>query len=280
MKEIYKVVDVSYKYPNGSTALEDVNLNIYKNEIVAILGPNGAGKTTLLKIMNGLVFPSSGEIYFEGKKLTDEILRNKELMKEFRRKVGFVFQNPDVMLFNPTVWEEVAFSPLHLYSKEKAIEKTDETLKNMKIYHLKDRHPYNLSGGEKKKVSISCILSVEPDVILMDEPTSALDPKSRLEVMDLIRSFKDSGKTVVIVTHDLNLACLADRCYVLNKKVIFDGKVKDLFSLNLDELNLDVPDVSKLFLKLKERGYDVDIPTTIDEAVDYLSKIMPQKNKK
>ena len=275
MKEIYKLVEVSYRYPNGSIALDNVSLNIYKNEIVAILGPNGAGKTTLLKILDGLVFPDKGEVYFEGRKLTEEILRDKNLMKEFRRKVGFVFQNPDVMLFNPTVWDEVAFSPLHLYSKEKAIEVTDKTLKDMKIYHLKDRHPYNLSGGEKKKVSISCILSIEPEVILMDEPTSALDPKSRAEIISLIKSFKDNGKTVVLVTHDINLACLADRCYVLNKKVIFEGKVKDLFSLNLDELNLDVPEISKLFIKLKNMGYSIDeIPITLDEAVEVLLKLL------
>ena len=145
----------------------------------------------------------------------------------------------------------------------------------MKIYHLKDRHPYNPSGGEKKEVSISCILSIEPEVILMDEPTSALDPKSRAEIIGLIKSFKDDGKTIVLVTHDINLACLADRCYVLNKKVLFEGNVKDLFSLNLDELNLDVPEISKLFIKLRNMGYSIDeIPVTLDEAVDVLLKML------
>ncbi|EHP88589.1 energy-coupling factor ABC transporter ATP-binding protein [Methanotorris formicicus] len=275
MKEIYKLIDVSYRYPNGVLALDNVNLSVYKNEIVAILGPNGAGKTTLLKILDGLVFPDKGEVYFEGRRLTDEILTNKELIMEFRRKVGFVFQNPDVMLFNPTVWDEVAFSPLHLYSKEKALEVTDKVLEDMKIYHLKDRHPYNLSGGEKKKVSISCILSVEPEVILMDEPTSALDPKSRIEVIKLIKSFKENGKTVILITHDVNITSLADRCYVLNKKIIFEGTPKELFSLDLDKLNLDVPDVSKLFIRLRNMGYNVgDIPLTINEAVDLLLKML------
>ncbi len=273
MKEVYKLIDVSYKYPNGVVALENVNLTIYKNEIVTILGPNGAGKTTLLKILDGLIFPSKGEVYFEGKLLTEKLLTDKKLMADFRKKVGFVFQNPDVMLFNPTVWDEVAYSPLHLYSKEKALEVTDKVLKDMKIYHLKDRHPYNLSGGEKKKVSIACILSIEPEVILMDEPTASLDPKSRNEVINLIKSFKEKGKTVILITHDVNIASLADRCYVLNKKIIFEGTPKELFSLDLDELNLDVPDVSKLFIKLKNMGYNInEIPLTVDEAVNLLTK--------
>lgn len=272
---IYELKNVFYKYPDGSLALEDVSMKIKKNEVVAILGPNGAGKTTLLKILDGLEFPQKGEVYFEGKKLTDEIFRNKELMKEFRRKVGFIFQNPDVMLFNPTVWDEFAFSPLHLYSEEEAIKITDNTLKKMNIYHLKDKHPYNLSGGEKKKVSISCILSISPEVILMDEPTAALDPKSKEYVKNLIKKFKDENKTVIFVTHDLDLVSLADRCYILNKKIIFEGKPKELFSLNLDELNLDIPEISKLFIKLKEQGYPInEIPLTVNEAVNILNQLI------
>ncbi|ENN95595.1 ABC transporter releated protein [Methanocaldococcus villosus KIN24-T80] len=271
--EIFKLKEVSYSY-GKNCVLEDINMEIYKNEILVILGPNGAGKTTLLKIIDGLIFPKKGEIYFKNIKITESLLHSKEFVREFRSKVGFVFQNPDLMLFNPTVWDEVLYTPLQIYDKEKAIKMAEKALKKLKIYHLKDRHPYNLSGGEKKKVAISSILSSDPEVILMDEPTASLDPKSRNELIDIILDLKKEGKTIIIVTHDLSLASLADRCYIINKRILFEGKVKDMFNLPLEEWNLDVPDITKLFLKLREMGYDVDIPINLKEALNIITKLI------
>ncbi|WP_421077423.1 energy-coupling factor ABC transporter ATP-binding protein [Methanothermococcus sp. Ax23] len=281
-KKIFELKNLSYKYPDGTLALSNINMNIYGGEILAIIGSNGAGKTTLLKILNGLEFPSSGEIYFEGKKLTEKVLMKKSSMKYFRSKVGFVFQDPDIMLFSPTVWDDVAFGPLHLYSKEKAVKITDKTLRDMNIYGLRDKHPYNISGGEKKKASIASVISIEPEIILMDEPTSYLDPKSKRYIINLIKKLNNEGKTIIFVSHDPNLVSIADRCYVLNKTIIFEGSPKDVFS-NIELLekeNLDVPEIAKLFKKIKDEFNDKlnidEIPNTVDEAYDLLKSILKQ----
>ncbi len=273
MKEIFKLKDVSYNYGNNKV-LDNINMEIYENEVLCILGPNGAGKTTLLKILDGLIFPQSGKVYFKGKELTENLLYDRDFIKEFRSSVSLIFQNPDVMLFNPTVFDEVIYTPTQLYGKERGAKIGYETLNRLNISHLKDRHPYNLSGGEKKKVCISCSLSVNPDVILMDEPTSSLDPKSKKELIDIIKKLKEENKTVVFVTHDLGLIGLSDRCYVINKSVIYEGDIKGIFDLNLDDLNLDVPDISKLFMELKNRGYDVDIPITVEDGIKILDKLI------
>jgi cobalt/nickel transport system ATP-binding protein len=280
---VFELKNVSYKYPDGTLALDNINMNIYRGEILAIIGSNGAGKTTLLKILNGLEFPNNGEVYFEGKKLTDRVISRKESMKYFRSKVGFVFQDPDIMLFSPTVWDDVAFGPLHLHSREKAEEITNKTLNDMGIFSLRDKHPYNISGGEKKKASIASVMSLEPEVILMDEPTSYLDPKSKKYVIDLIKNLNKDGKTIIFVSHDPNLVSIADRCYVLNKTIVFEGNPKDVFS-NIELLekeNLDVPDIAKLFRMIKNEFGNVvdfeDMPNTVDEAYNILKNILEQK---
>lgn len=281
-KKIFELKNISYKYPDGTLALNNVNMDIYNGEILAIVGSNGAGKTTLLKILNGLEFPSSGVVYFEGKKLTEKVIMKKNSMKYFRSKVGFVFQDPDIMLFSPTVWDDVAFGPLHLYSKEKAKDLTDKTLKDMNIYKLKDKHPYNISGGEKKKASIASVISIEPEVILMDEPTSYLDPKSKKYVIDLIKKLNNEGKTIIFVSHDPNLVSIADRCYVLNKTVVFEGSPKDVFS-NIELLekeNLDIPEITKLFKMIKNEFGDKlnidELPYTVDGAYKLILPILKQ----
>ncbi|XRO75057.1 energy-coupling factor ABC transporter ATP-binding protein [Methanocaldococcus sp. 28A] len=283
MKTLYELRNVSYYYPDGTVALEDVNLKIYDGEVVAIIGPNGAGKTTLLKILDALEFPQKGEVYFEGKKLSESLLNNKEFMSYFRKKVGLIFQDPDIMLFNPTVWDDIAFAPLHLYrDKEKAIEVTDKVINEMKLNHIKDKHPYNISGGEKKKSSIAAVMSIEPDVILMDEPTSYLDPKSRNYIINLIKNLKSKNKTIIFVSHDPNLITLADRCYILNKRLIAEGSPREIFN-NIELLeknNLDVPEITKLFKLLvndKDIGKKLNInnlPITVEEAYNILKFLL------
>ncbi|AEH07418.1 energy-coupling factor ABC transporter ATP-binding protein [Methanothermococcus okinawensis] len=276
---IFSLNNVGYTYPDGTVALENINMKIYKGEILAIIGSNGAGKTTLLKIIDGLEFPDSGEIYFEGEKLTEKKLRNKEFMKYFRSKVGFVFQDPDIMLFSPTVWDDVAFGPLHLYSKEEALDLTEKTIDELKITNLKDRHPYNISGGEKKKASIASVLSMIPDVILMDEPASYLDPRNKRYIKELIKELNKKSKTIVFVSHDPSLVSIADRCYVLNKTIVYEGSPKEVFS-NIELLkneNLDVPEIAKLFKRLQDKfGNEVIpyIPINEDEACELMEKLM------
>ncbi|WP_456374173.1 energy-coupling factor ABC transporter ATP-binding protein [Methanocaldococcus sp.] len=282
MKPLYELKNVYYQYPDGTVALDNINMKIYEGEVVAIIGPNGAGKTTLLKILDALEFPKKGEVYFEGKKLEERLLNDIEFMKYFRKKVGFIFQDPDTMLFSPTVWDDVAFAPLHLYDKDTAIKVTEKVINEMNLNHIKDKHPYNISGGEKKKSSIAAVLSITPDVILMDEPTSYLDPKSRNYIINLIKDLKSKNKTIVFVSHDPNLITLADRCYILNKKIIAEGTPKEIFSNVeiLEKNNLDVPEITKLFkLLLDDKDLiskiNIDnLPITVDEAYNILRDLL------
>ncbi|WP_456372089.1 energy-coupling factor ABC transporter ATP-binding protein [Methanocaldococcus sp.] len=282
MKPLYELKNVYYQYPDGTVALDNINMKIYEGEVVAIIGPNGAGKTTLLKILDALEFPKKGEVYFEGKKLEERLLNDLEFMKYFRKKVGFIFQDPDTMLFSPTVWDDVAFAPLHLYDKDTAIKVTEKVINEMNLNHIKDKHPYNISGGEKKKSSIAAVLSITPDVILMDEPTSYLDPKSRNYIINLIKDLKSKNKTIVFVSHDPNLITLADRCYILNKKIIAEGTPKEIFSNVeiLEKNNLDVPEITKLFkLLLDDKDLiskiNIDnLPITVDEAYNILRDLL------
>jgi len=275
MQLLFDLNEVSYEYPNGMKALEDINLRIYRGERVVILGPNGAGKTTLLKILDALVPPSSGRV-----KAFDMILDERSVKRDiysFRRKVGFVFQDPDVMLFSPTVWDDIAFGLLHLgISDEEVKERVERVLDLFGIEKIKDKHPYNLSGGEKRKAAIAAVLSIDPDVLLFDEPTADLDPKSRSELIGIINQLNAEGKTIIIATHDVNaVPDLADRVYVLNKRIIGEGTPREIFSdvTLLKEANLEVPEILKLFEVLKCFGYNCEeLPLSIDEAIEDLTR--------
>ena len=266
--KVYELRDVSYRYPTGEWALRGINMKVERGETLAVVGPNGAGKTTLLKLMDALVMPTGGEILSEGKPITEDTMTDKE----FRRKVGFLFQNPDVMLFSATVLEDVAFGPVHLWGKERGLERAREELRRLGIEKLADRHPYSLSGGEKKKASIACVTAMEPEVLLLDEPTRDLDLRNRNFVLDMIRSWKGEGKTVVVVTHDLRLIRLADRVYVVNKEILFEGTPRELFSRPelIEKANLDVPEIVRLFHEL---GIN-EIPLSVEEAVGILRGLL------
>ena len=264
--KVYRLRNVSYRYPTGEWALKGINMEIERGETVAVVGPNGAGKTTLLKLMDALIIPTDGKILFEGKPITEETMTDRD----FRRKVGFLFQNPDVMLFSATVLEDVAFGPVHLWGKEEGIKRARMELLKLGIEGLADRHPYSLSGGEKKKASIACVTSMEPEVLLLDEPTRDLDLRNRNFVLEMIRSWKKEERTVLIVTHDLRLIRSADRVYVLNRKVLFEGTPRELFSKSelIEKANLDVPEIVRLFHLL---GIE-EIPLSVEEAAKILKE--------
>lgn len=181
-----------------------------------MLGPNGSGKSTLLRLLAGLSFPEQGEISFFGESLTERRLQEEAFFFDFRRRVGLVFQNPDIQLFNPSVFDEVAFGPLQLrWPKTQIRERVEATLETMGIGHLRDRAPHRLSGGEKKRVALASVLIADPEVLLLDEPSAALDPLSQAQIVDLLVSWKNGSKTVITATHDLDtLEDIADRCYV------------------------------------------------------------------
>ncbi len=209
MQTVFDLRNVSYTYLGKFPALKDVNLTINEGENVAIMGANGSGKSTLLSILNGLVYPTEGEFYAFGTRVTEEVfdnLENNDVTRYFRKKVGFVFQNPDVQLFCSTVYDEVAFGPLQLdLSKEEVKKRTDEVLAMVGITELRDRSPHTLSGGEKKKVCIASVLAVNPDVILLDEPTAGLDPRSQLWLIEILQELRKAGKTILTATHDLDI---------------------------------------------------------------------------
>lgn len=198
-------------------ALQGLTLEIRAGERIALLGANGSGKSTLLRLMDGLLFPTKGVVRFRGAALTEDALENEEFSHSFRRRVGMVFQNPDVQLFNPTVFDEVAFGPLQLgWKREEILERVHSTLAWIGAEHLKARAPYRLSGGEKKRVAIASVIVLDPDVLLLDEPTAALDPRSQNQVVELLESWNNGRKTIISATHQLDiLGDIAERAVVI-----------------------------------------------------------------
>lgn len=235
---VFDVREASYSYEQVA-ALHRVSLQIRRGERVALLGANGSGKSTLLRLLAALSFPHQGTISFRGEDLSAARLEDDECFFDFRRRVGVVFQNPDVQLFNANVFDEVAFGPLQLgWSTKEIRERVLDTLSAMNILSLKDRPPHRLSGGEKKRVALASILVLDPEVLLLDEPAGGLDPASAAQMVDLLSSWKGGSKTVITATHDLDvLEEIADRCYVLEsgRVVAVEGPLAVLHDVSLLE---------------------------------------------
>src|SRR5512142_7738 len=207
MEKVFEVQHVSYAYEGKQVALDDVDLAVCAGESLVILGANGCGKSTLLKLLDGLYFPSQGSIKAFGKPLTEEALRDDAFNFAFRRRVGLVFQDPDVQLFSPSVLDEVAFAPLQLgFSRSEVNRRIDAALSALRIEKLRDRAPHRLSGGEKRRVALASLLTLEPEVWLMDEPTTGLDPRSQSWLVEFIRGQQEQGRTMITATHDLSIA--------------------------------------------------------------------------
>jgi cobalt/nickel transport system ATP-binding protein len=208
-------------------ALDDVSVEIRRGERVALLGANGCGKSTLLKVLDGLIFPTKGSYFAFGEKVTEDSMEDIQMSEGFRSRVGFVFQNSDAQVFSPTVREEIAFGPLQLgLSRADTAARVEDVVTMLGIADLLDRAPYQLSGGQKKKVAIATVLVMSPEVLLFDEPTAALDPRTQYWLMDLIEQLSDTGKTIVHATHDLDaLHRIADRCVVFSEdhRIVAEG---------------------------------------------------------
>lgn len=209
---VFEAERIGFAY-NSQVALRDVSLTVHEGERIAILGANGSGKSTLLKILDGLYMPSEGTLCAFGEPLTEQALQDEARAFAFRRRVGLVFQDPDVQLFSPTVWDEVTFAPLHLgLPKGEVIERAEWAMELLGIQKLRERAPHRLSGGEKKKVALASVLSLRPDVWLLDEPTASLDPRSQSRLLDFIDELGKEGKTIIAATHDLDIVEeIADR---------------------------------------------------------------------
>ena len=211
MDTLFDIRVVAYSYFGRICALSDINISIQAGERLAVIGANGSGKSTLLQLMNGLIFPSSGSITFRGHELSDKTLQEAGFLRFFRERVGYIFQDSDVQLFCPTVLDELLYGPLQLaISREEAEHRAYEVLRMLGMESHADRPTYMLSGGEKKRVAIGSVLTMNPEVLLLDEPTNGLDPKTQSFLIDLLVSLSEAGKTIVLATHDLNLVADLD----------------------------------------------------------------------
>lgn len=272
MREAIIVRNLSYTYPDGTKALEDVNMAVYEGERVAIVGPNGAGKTTFLLHLNGIMRSTEGQVEVFGK--SGDTLKRGDIIKE----VGIVFQDPDDQLFMPTLFDDIAFGPINLGLKEEEVrESVERALLTLGLSGYEDRCPHHLSYGEKKKASLAAVMSMEPRILVLDEPTANLDPRSRAELISIIKELNErEGITIVIATHDVNaIPELVDRVYVLNKTVIAEGTPQKIFSdvELLKKNNLEVPEVFKLFEVLRCFGYNCEeLPLSVEEAVEHLTR--------
>lgn len=208
MTPIINLSHISYNYEEVS-ALNDISLEIYAGELIFFTGPNGCGKSTLFKLLNGLIFPTKGEYYFDNKKIDKNTLQDNIFAKNFHKRIGYIFQNPDVQLFNATVYDEIAFGPRQMNLDEEIIhQRVNELLIYLNIQHLQDRPPYHLSGGEQKKVALAAILTLNPDVLMIDEPLNGLDNKTRQWFKDFLIDFIKANKTILISTHEQELLSL------------------------------------------------------------------------
>jgi len=222
----FELENVSYRYREDEVSLQGINMKIRAGERVVLLGPNGGGKSTLQKIVAGLIF-GEGKFLAYGKAITAQAMRDKEFAAAYRRKIGFVFQNSDVQLFCANVLDEVMFGPLAMgMPYAEAMQRAQELLNFVGISSLTERMPQHLSGGEKKKVAIAAVLAVNPDVLILDEPTNGLDPKTQRWMITTLNALHESGKTLLVATHNLALVPeIADRAIVLgeNHQMIADG---------------------------------------------------------
>lgn len=214
--ELFELRQVSYSYLGKISALCAVDLTITSGSKVAIIGANGTGKSTLLAMLDALIFPNKGTIRAFGKELKESLLDDAGFTRDFRRKVGFVFQNSDIQLFCPTVKEDIIFGPLQLgVPAERINARLDELAGILNIAHLLERSPHQLSIGEKKKVAIASVLAIDPEVLLLDEPTAGLDPQTARDIVDILMSESANGKTIVTATHDLHIVAeIADIVHV------------------------------------------------------------------
>ncbi len=269
-KPVVKVKDLHYIYQDGTVGLEYACIDAYAGDSVAVVGPNGSGKSTLLFLIDGLLKPSRGEVY-----VFDELM-SERAAKRLRRRIGLLMQNPDDMLFNSTVLEDLEFGPAQLdMPKNEAEAKIRDVAARLNIQGLLNKPPYRLSEGEKQRVALASILVTNPDLLLLDEPTSQVDLNSKKVILRILNELRDAGKTTIFTTHDLStVPYLANRVYLMTgeKRVAAEGSVRDILrnAKLLQTCGLEPPDITKLFLTLGSR----EPPLTVEEGVEALTKIL------
>lgn len=259
-------------------ALQDICLTIEDGDFIGLIGHTGSGKSTLVQHLNGLLKASSGDVLFHGR----DIYEKDYPLKELRSKVGLVFQYPEHQLFEATVFEDVCYGPKNLGLTQKEVEL--RAYQALKMVGLEDdffyQSPFDLSGGQKRRVAIAGVLAMQPEILILDEPTAGLDPKGRDEILDQIKKMHDeSNMTVVLVSHSMeDVANYVNRIIVMNQgRVFLDGEPKDVFShyKELEEIGLAAPQVTYIMNQLQEEGFDCNTDvTTIKEAADEIARIL------
>ena len=280
MSYILEVRDLTQVYSAGTPfelmALDHVNLQVKKGEILGIIGHTGSGKSTLIQHLNGLLKPTSGEVLLDGKSIWNE---KGKCDKNNRFRVGLVFQYPEYQLFEETIAKDIAFGPSNMGLSESEInERVREAMAFVGLDDsMRDISPFALSGGQKRRVAIAGIIAMRPDVLVLDEPTAGLDPAGRDELFEQILQYhKQSGATILFVTHSMeDAAKMSDRMIVMNHaKIMLIGTPKEVFS-HTDEIikaGLDIPEITKVMLELKNRGFDVDTSVfTVEDAIKALN---------
>ncbi len=281
-KIILEAKDLTYVYSKGTSsqvhAIRDVCLKIDEGELVGIIGHTGSGKSTLIQHFNGLLKGSSGVVYLDGK----DIWEDKNKIRDVRFKVGICFQYPEYQLFEETVYKDIAFGPKNMKHSDEEIDKRIKSV--IKFVGLDesylDKSPFDLSGGEKRRVAIAGVMAMEPDVLILDEPCAGLDPKGRDTILSLIKQYRNlTGKTVLFVSHSMeDISKIATKVLVMNdSRVAYYDTVDNVFShsAELVEMGLNIPALTKLFLKLRNKGYDVACNIyTIEQAEIELLKLL------
>lgn len=282
---ILEVKNLTHTYGGNSPFMNDavsnVSFSIEKGEIIGIIGHTGSGKSTLVQHLNGLLKPTEGTVLFEN----TDIWENPKEIRKIRSKVGLVFQYPEYQLFEETVFKDISFGPsnMGLAGDELNYTVTEicELVGVKKEYY--EKSPFDLSGGEKRRVAIAGVMAMRPQVIVFDEPTAGLDPKGREDIMKIIKDYREAtGATVVIISHSMeDMALLADKILVMNKGEIYKfGSVDEVFSdfEGLSSIGLNVPIVTKVFMCLKNMGVDIDTSVyTVEKAIETLKKLKEGK---
>lgn len=270
--------DVTHIYNQDSPveALKEINLEISRGDFIGLIGPTGSGKSTLVQLLNGLITPSSGRVLVEGRDIT----KDKQQLKKIRQQVGLVFQYPEHQLFEETIFKEIAFGPRNMGLDEQEVEqRVTEVLKlvDMPVDEFGDRSPFNLSGGQQRKIAIAGILAMAPQLLILDEPFAGLDPEGRRQLSLLLKQLHREQKlTLILISHRMEeVALLANRVLVLNEgKLVLEGSPREIFSQpeRLRKLSLSIPQVTEVLQELKKKG--LGVRTDIFEIKEAAGEIM------
>ena len=288
MSHAIETVNLTHYYSKGTVqqvaAINDVNLKIEKGELVGIIGHTGSGKSTLISHFNGLLKPDSGKVLVDGV----DIWKDKETLRKSRFKVGLCFQYPEYQLFEETVFKDIAFGPKNMKLSETEIKERvlrAAAFVGVKAEHL-NKSPFDLSGGEKRRVAIAGVMSMEPEVLIFDEPAAGLDPKGRKALVELIKDYrKQTGSTVIIVSHSMeDIAGMADRIIVMNKSAVaMQGSVDEVYSRGdeLRAMGLNVPEITEIFAGLRAKGIDVPANVyTVKQGAEILRGLIERRRAK